>query len=68
MRLKNANLLLQHDIYIRVLDGPKSLRIVLELWEDRISRAQGEEVAAFFAVALSAIIFAPEEDILSLAL
>ncbi|UKZ78669.1 NRPS [Trichoderma virens FT-333] len=58
----------EHDIYIRVLDGPKTLRIVLELWEDRISRTQGEEVAAFFAVAISAIIFAPEEDILSLTL
>ncbi|KAL5084629.1 hypothetical protein Trisim1_011538 [Trichoderma cf. simile WF8] len=58
----------EYDVYIRVLDGPKALRIVLELWEDRISRTQGEEMAAFFAVALSAIIFAPEEDILSLVL
>lgn len=68
MRHGNANLLPQHDVYIRVLDGHNKLRIVLEFWENRISKTQSNEMAAFLASALSTIISAPEQDILNVAL
>ncbi|KAG8408242.1 Nonribosomal peptide synthetase [Metarhizium acridum] len=52
-----------YDIYIRGIYEKDDLSLVLEFWEERISRTQGVDVARSFSAAISSIISQPEQDI-----
>ncbi|KAK8914997.1 Nonribosomal peptide synthetase dtxS1 [Metarhizium anisopliae] len=52
-----------YDIYIRGTYGNDDLSLVLEFWEERISRSQGVDVAESFSAAISSVISQPELDI-----